>query len=275
MQARHRREQRELVNKCTSMRKNATKSTRKQVNRQIQELEAALSAKQRDEVRSLDDSEDEVTPEELLAQLELESKPKAPEIIEKPSVESQPRRNRQKERLARRQAKMDEMAAEAELEAANQVDFRQLELEGLARKCAELHVTQVDIKSDGHCLFNSFSHQLKSRRGLVVDYLSLRKEAGEYISKNADDFVPFLFNEETGEIEDVNKYVATIENTARWGGELEILALAKCYDCPVSVLQHGQPLHVVNADATGTELKLVYYKHIFGLGEHYGALEDC
>ncbi|KAI8971860.1 hypothetical protein BDF20DRAFT_886879 [Mycotypha africana] len=55
--------------------------------------------------------------------------------------------------------------------------------------------------------------------------------------KNADDFTPFLYLEDG----DFNKYCDDIENTARWGGQLEVLALAKAKQVPVDIIQHEGP----------------------------------
>lgn len=271
---RHRKEQRQLVEKTTSMKKGASKSTRKQINKQIIELEDSLKFKQQQELKQLLGEEEELSPEELLAQMDINKKEETIETTVLEPQQGAKKRNRQKERLAKRQAKFDEMTQEAANEALNQIDYRQIELDGLEIKCKELNVRQFDIKSDGHCLFNSISDQLLQRHGIKVGYLDLRKEAGEYIRKNKDDFIPFLFNEQTGELEDIDEYIESIITTARWGSDLEVLALSKVYNCPISVLQNDQPIHLTNKDGVNDELKLVYYKYIFGLGEHYGSLHD-
>lgn len=268
--ARHRKEKKLLVEKTMGMKKGASKSTRKQVNKQIIELEDALNAQHRTELAALLSDEEELSPADLLAQMDIK------EEVASPQVEQQQpkKRNRQKERLAKRQAKFDELSAEAADEASQQIDYRKIELDGLTTKCQELKLKQFDIKSDGHCLFNSISDQLSHRRGIQTTYPELRKEAGEYIRANKDDFIPFLFNEQTGELEDIDEYIESIITTAKWGSDLEVLALSKVYNCPISVLQNGQPVHLINGDAPNDELKLVYYKYIFGLGEHYGSLHD-
>lgn len=277
MRQRHKQEQKQLLEKTTKMKKGTAKSARKQVNKQIQVLEEELNARHRDELAQFDEEEEDMSPADLLAQLELtqgsqEEPKKESESADSPA--DKPKRNRQKERLAKRQAEFDRIQQEATQDQEGQINYRQIELDGLAQQCSDLKLEQVDIKSDGHCLFNSISDQLKHRHDVALDYLQLRKLAGEYISNNKDDFIPFLFNEETGDLQDIDVYVSEISETAKWGSDLEILALARHLDCPISVLQHSQPVHRINDTGSKPELKLVYYKHIFGLGEHYGSLRD-
>ena len=64
------------------------------------------------------------------------------------------------------------------------------------------------------------------------------------------------------------------EHTAQWGGEIEILALSHVFDCPISILMSGRSVQVYNEDGKNAELKLVYYKHSYSLGEHYNSLHD-
>lgn len=54
-----------------------------------------------------------------------------------------------------------------------------------------------------------------------VDKQELRKSAAEYMRQNPDDFVPFLYLED-GNFE---KYCNDVENTACWGGQLEVRQL--------------------------------------------------
>lgn len=73
-------------------------------------------------------------------------------------------------------------------------------------------------------------------------------------------------------IRDIDEYTNELENTPLWGGDLEITAFAQIYDCPVSVLISGQSPLLINENGTHSELKLAYYKHSFGLGEHYNSV---
>lgn len=308
----HRKEKKDLQNKITGMKKQASKSQRKEVNAKCELLQADLQSKHDKEIsewqnnnlnqqntdleevkesgiktenkQENDEDNAEITPEMLLAQLELENKElKNTEQNQKQLQQQQQqqqlkkRRNRQKERLAKREQEIARMKEEAAKEAAIQPDLQKLEQESLDLLCNTLNLKQVDIRPDGHCLFASILDQLKYRHkhiSDVYDVYKLRHLACEYISNNRDDFIPYLFDETTMQLQDVDEYIKEMESTAKWGGEIEIIALANIFDCPISILISGQATHKVNETGTNPELKLVYYKHSYSLGEHYNSLHD-
>jgi hypothetical protein len=51
-----------------------------------------------------------------------------------------------------------------------------------------------------------------------LDYKELRISAAEYMRQNPDDFTPFLYLEDGN----FDRYCNDIENTACWGGQLEV-----------------------------------------------------
>lgn len=278
IRARHRKEVKELTGKTTAMKKQATKSTKKEVMKQIQQLEDEMKQRHTKELAG-DGSEEkeefeEITPEQLLAQMNISEEPKNVEPVQSTSKQQPKRRNRQKERLAKREAEIARIQEEARLEQDKQPDLRGIELRNIQDLCDLQKVKQHDIIPDGHCLFSSISDQLKIRHNIEVDVYELRKNAAEYIKENPDDFIPFLFDEETMTIRNIDEYTDKLVNTVMWGGDLEILALSKVYDCPITVMMSGRAPLRMNEDGENVELKLVYYQHAFGLGEHYNSLHD-
>lgn len=286
----HCKERKELQKKITSLKKQASKTTRKQVNLKCEQLTRELEQSQALEMKKLkiergvEQNHDEVEDQSALVK----------QIDEpKPAVKH---RNRRRERLARREEEISKMKKEASAEAAMQPDLKNIELETLSKICELNGLKQVDIRPDGHCLFASILDQLKIRhnpescqemylfpRGykgtkLVkdMDVYSLRHISCNYVCDYRDDFIPYLFDEETACVEDIVKYVQKIENTAHWGGEIELLALSKVFRCRISIMMSGSSAHIINeAEKTNPELKLVYYKHGFFLGEHYNSLHDA
>ncbi|KAL3234511.1 OTU domain-containing protein 2 [Nakaseomyces bracarensis] len=286
--ARHRKEKKDLQNKITGMKKQATKSKRKEVNNKCLQLEEELRLKHEDELKAFEESAGEdsgdVSPEQLLEQLQLENKPETPveQVVgNSQAVQQQPkkRRNRQKEKLAKREAEITRMKEEAQKEADAQPDFKKIENEAILELCQVKKLKPYDIQPDGHCLFASVLDQIKTRHSGVtisedLDVYKLRNLACDYIIENKDDFIPYLFDEATMSLKDINEYTEEMRSTAKWGGEIEILALAKVLDCPISVLMAGRAVHIVNQEGSNPELKLVYYKHSYALGEHYNSLRD-
>ncbi|KAK3351436.1 hypothetical protein B0H65DRAFT_117976 [Neurospora tetraspora] len=319
LQARHRKEQRDLVSRITNKKKNATKKTRKGVNDECAQLESELKARQEEELRKLqggDDghnndeqaqepeeeqnAEEPTTVNDVTEQLQKttvsdqSSKTSSPPPVEQSSSGGGKKRNRQKERLARRQAEIEAAAAAAEKEASSMVDHRGIEKAYMSREFKAHFLEEKDIEPDGHCLFSAVADQLVVH-GLPVDgplskskgtqtqeklppYRMVRHTAVDYMEKHADDFAPFLE-------EPFETYVAKIRDTAEWGGQLELTALANVYNVEIRVVQDGrteviQPNAVANGESNGDkeELKvlwLAYYRHGYGLGEHYNSLRKA
>ena len=202
---------------------------------------------------------------------------------------SQPRRrNRQKERLEKRKAEIERMKTEAQQEASNMTDYRQIEIDSM-NQLLDLHGLELyEIKPDGHCLFAAIQDQLYQRHDhLQKTIQELRDLAADYILAHKDDFIPYLFDEKTCEIRDVDEYCHELRTTAMWGSDLEILALAKIFNCCISIHMAGASTIKINENKElnldldqehehdqEPELMLGYYKHSYGLGEHYNSLRD-
>lgn len=279
------------------MKKQATKAQRKEVNNKCELLQQQLASKQQLEIDQLQsennnndgeapqvhDDEHDVTPESLLAQLTLEQdKPTTVSNTPTPAP-TKKRRNRQREKLAKRDKEIAQMKEQARLEASNQPNLQQLEKESLDQLCSIMNLTPFHIKPDGHCLFASILDQLKYRHhghdsnvtaAANYDIYKLRSLACDYIDSNKDDFLPFLMDHDGNMVQDLHSYLHEMKTSAKWGGELEILALAKVFDCPIKIIISGRPEHVVNEGGKLPPLRLVYYKHAYALGEHYDSLHD-
>jgi OTU domain-containing protein 6 len=150
---------------------------------------------------------------------------------------------------------------------------------------------EKEIRADGHCLYSAVADQLvlhdiglvpripltiageeTSEEKILLPYKAVRRTTAAYIKANADDFVPFLE-------EPLDEYVRKVGDTAEWGGQLELMALAKAYGVKISVLDGNGSVHEIGGDdeASKEEEKriwLAYYRHGFGLGEHYNSLRE-
>lgn len=258
-----------------------------------QELEDNLKKKHAEELALLENpdeqtgAQEELTPEQLLAQLSVEKEVDTPtgeftnEMLSQSRSQPGPkRRNRQKERLAKRKAEIERMQTEAREETANSIDYRQMEIDSMNQLLAMNDLKLYEIKPDGHCLFASIQDQLQQRHHIDKTIQELRNLSAEYILSHKDDFVPFLFDEQTCEIRDVDDYCRELTSTAMWGSDMEILALAKVFNCCIAIHMAGAATLKINEEANANvetneddvygkqqpELQLGYYKHSYGLG---------
>ncbi|KAL9943225.1 hypothetical protein D7B24_007542 [Verticillium nonalfalfae] len=303
MQARHRKEQRDLVARTTSKKKNATKKTRKGVNDECAELERVLKERQAEELaaaaRGEDQEQDEEEEEQKREQAAADAatneidelagrlggaaitgtQGKEVQQEEAPSQGGK-KRNRQKERLARRAAEQEEAAVRAEEEAKNMTDHRGIEKKYMAGVFEANGLVEKDIQPDGHCLFSAVADQLKQRGvplGVGSDstesYRIVRRAAADWMAGRPDDYAPFLE-------EPLDGYLHKIRDTAEWGGQLELAALAARYGVEIKVVQDGRTETIETPsggkDGKATEvIWLAYYRHGYGLGEHYNSLRKA
>ncbi|KAK4191243.1 hypothetical protein QBC35DRAFT_25410 [Podospora australis] len=299
IQARHRKEQRDLQSRITQKKKNATKKTRKGVNDECAQLEKELKERQEAEIRKAsgeaveeapqEDFEPEPEPEpgnDLADSLQSTTlappqQPQAQQPQESGSGGGGKKRNRQKERLARRAAEQEAAAVAAESEASNMVDHRSIEKKAMSKTFEKNSLVEKEIAPDGHCLFSAVADQLtlhgvpldpaEDGRPTVVPYKIVREQAADYLSRHRQDYEAFVE-------ENFDDYVDKIKNTAEWGGQLELAALANAYNVEIRVVQDGGRTEVIPPSSEGIEgeerkvVWLAYYRHGYGLGEHYNSL---
>jgi len=298
MKVRHRKEEKDLQSRVMQKKKQATKKTRKGVNTECEDLErqlkerqdqerAALTGEAVPETEDIPDIDDSI---EESATSHTNGVNGVTEALEKSTIsepaaseDGQPRkRNRAKERLARRAAEQEAAVEEAKKEAANQPDKKTAERTKMLAQFKENGLVEKGIRPDGHCLFSAVADQL-SQVGIPLGgesdteikedqrYKVVRKAAARYIEGHPDDFVAWLE-------EPLAQYVEKIRDTAEWGGHLELLALAKTYNVEICVLQDGIA-QTIEPDAKGSKepekIWLAYYRHNFGLGEHYNSLRKA
>ena len=165
------------------------------------------------------EQDDEVTPEKLLEQLSI-SQEEEQSQQDAPSQQDQPkkRRNRQKEKLAKRDAAIAKMKEEAALEASKQPDLKKMEQESIDQLCELKKLKQFDIQPDGHCLFASILDQLKLRHDPKeldsdLDVAKLRSLSCNYVQKHRDDFIPYLFDEKSMQMKDIDEYTKAVSYT--------------------------------------------------------------
>lgn len=286
LQARHRKEQKELQGKITSKKKNATKKTRKGVNDECDRLERELKDKQQAEIAALEPPsvEDEISKLSIDDEVTTNEKADIGDTATGPdtrdeddtgsrdgSVRSQstgPKKpNRQKARLARRAAEQQAQAEAAADEAAKMPDRREQEMSAMKSQMEQRGLVEITIRPDGHCLYSACAETIPSLGKKT--YKDVRIAVADYMSAHTDDFAPFLE-------EPIDSYTHKIRDTAEWGGHLELQAIAKAFNTNISVLQANGSVEEIKPEGSAEETAwLAYYRHSFGLGEHYNALKKA
>ena len=294
LQRKHRLEQRELQNRITQKKKNATKKTRKGVNDECADMERQLKERQEAELTTVsgntngNEEGQEIQPNEIdeLAE-ELKAKHTTLEQsnnINGVSVDNSSsstdqlqtkKPSRQKARLARRAAEQEAAAAAAAEEASQLPDRRADERKIMEEQLKARGLIEKEVRSDGHCMYAAVADQLQQNGTKVgseepLGYQAVRRKAAAYIQSHPDDFAPFLE-------EPLDEYVAKVRDTGEWGGQLELSALSKAYGLTINVLQGDGRVEKIDPldSSTDKEVWLAYYRHSFGLGEHYNSLRKA
>jgi OTU domain-containing protein 6 len=156
-------------------------------------------------------------------------------------------------------------------------DHRASESESMHAAFSQHSLAEKQIAPDGHCLFSAVADQMRANSLPLhsshgePEYKTVRRDAAGYMLEHGDDFAPFLE-------EDLEGYAVKMRETAEWGGQLELMALARRYGVEIRVVQDGGRVEKIGEEeglkekGTGKVLWLAYYRHGYGLGEHYNSL---
>lgn len=179
---------------------------------------------------------------------------------------------RKKEKKAEKEKERQHRIETEDVSHLNRSRVREDELIG--EKMRDLGMKIFDIPSDGDCLYRAVQHQLELQN-VPITISELRSKTARFIGENRDQFIPFLINEETGDImseEQIEEYCHDIESTA-WGGDLELQSLAQSLARRINVVQSDGPVLTFGEEfAEESKLMLSYHRHAFSLGEHYNSL---
>ncbi|ODV62821.1 deubiquitinase OTU2 [Ascoidea rubescens DSM 1968] len=302
--AKHRKENRDLISTITGLKKQATKKTRKSILNRCKDLQENLRKRHEIEIAQqklvgkedneshtdntsnnigtlLVGSENFLTEKVSNNKNKIKENSKDPKNIFRGTVSTEFRKgskkNRQKERLNKRKAKIEQIKTEAQNESLLEINFRQLEQETFKELLKLNNLSEFEVPADGNCLFASIQDQLKERYHIESNIEQLRSVASDVIAKDPETYAPYLFDEETLKIKDINEYCKKIKFGNYWGSDLEILAISKFYGIPITVIiAGGSPIKFNESlkSAIKPDLKLAFYQHSYGLGEHYNSLRD-
>lgn len=277
--ARHKREWADFRERTKQRRKEA----RKEGKRRVAEVEASIlqeeldmEARHRDEVGAADVEDDnDNTGEEALSRLsvkeveEVRAREEA-EAIERKRAKAQKKRGR---KAAKERERAERIGAEAS--ALAKASERTAELEAIKARLVPQGLGIVEIAADGNCLYRAVEHQL-GLHGIAspeTSHVSLRRRTADYMRHHQDEFIDFLALDADNPERVFLEHCDKVANSTEWGGQPEILALAKILDNPIWVYSRDAPvLKMGDEDSANTPLQLAFHRHYFALGEHYNSV---
>ncbi|XP_040043865.2 deubiquitinase OTUD6B [Gasterosteus aculeatus] len=272
----HRKEKKDAQAKIQSM-KNAIPKTdkkrRKQLTEEIAKIETDLNQKHDEELRQLKSTTNtEVEALNGVERMKIADGDEQEEGKQPRVTKAQKRRDKKAAEEKERESRI------AEAEVQNLQGVRHQEALKLAQKLAQRRLQIKEISSDGHCMYRAIEDQLVKRaeHGSITSVEELRSSTAERMRGNADDFLPFLTNPNTGDMyttDEFDKYCSDVEHTAAWGGQLELRALTQVLQLPVEVIQADSATIKIGEEFDREPITLVYMRHAYGLGEHYNSVE--
>ncbi|KNE58097.1 hypothetical protein AMAG_04917 [Allomyces macrogynus ATCC 38327] len=107
----------------------------------------------------------------------------------------------------------------------------------LKPQLASLGLNLVEITGDGNCLFRAVAHQLTGAESLHRD---LRRACVEFMRAHEADFAPFVEDDEP-----FDRHLVRMAKNGVYGGNMEVVALARALNLTVVIHQVGHPPWVV------------------------------
>lgn len=270
---RQKKERKELQAKIQALKKSASKGDKKkkkEVLEEIARLESDLDKKHADELAAAEKSTECNSAKEQDANRNDEDSNEGSDIAGDVRVSrAQKRREKKANEEKVRQA---EIAAQEEL---NKTGPRMVELNTIKNILKKQQLMLHPIASDGNCLYNAVRHQLQVTGRLADDVQTMRHKTADYIRQNKDSLIFYMTNPETGDcLNDAEfaKYCDDLQNTAAWGGQVEISALSQILRVPIEVIQAtGAPTIQGDDKFKGPNLVITYHRAMYSLGEHYNS----
>jgi OTU domain-containing protein 6 len=185
--------------------------------------------------------------------------------------------------LKKREEAKDADAQEAHRKQNEGPSKRDLEVAQIAKRLAKNRLKIKEVEADGHCLYRSVADQLaQSGNGAVGQgtaegaHMLLRSMCANYMKSHRPIFEPFIAAEDAAEDAppmSFDKYIDRIKNSAEWGGQLELQALAGALKTPIRIVAGDADPLVMGSEFKGEPLVVTYHRHFLALGEHYNSVE--
>jgi len=272
LEARHEQEWAAFKEEAAVLRAGASKKKKKEVEFDLARREDDLRYRQNEELEALggggDDASDAGT---------IEDAPNAAEVARQKAADEAAAVERKKAKAAKKRGKKaDKSAAKREKQAAINAETAELErnskrkaeIAAIDAKLAPLGLKTKDVAADGHCLYRSVADQLGDGR----DYAALRRTCANFLEAHADDFLPFVALDADDPAAFFERHCAEVRSTAAWGGQPELLALAKALSRKVAVFARDAPV-VEMGEGSEAPLVVTYHRDYYALGEHYNSTE--
>lgn len=263
----HRKELKDLQAKIQAIKKSVPKGDKKAKKKSVEDiafLQKELSDRHEQELKNL------FSLTENVENLSLESENEA--VQEEPVKKMSKAEKRREAKAVATQKKLEQIS-----EMSSEVTKRSTEHLKISELVKALNLAVYEIPADGNCMFYALQHQLQDR-GHPQTIAQLRETAADYMTQHQNDFLPYLVNPQSGDMlnpTEFENYCTEIKSDGVWGGMHEAHAISSALQVPIKILQADVPPVVLGESYSSDPIILLYYRHKFGLGEHYDSIVSC
>ena len=181
------------------------------------------------------------------------------------------KKSKSQRKKEKQQAKERARELEIEEELANAgPSQRDIEIASLKEKLLDpAGLMLKEVMADGHCLYRAVSDQVADSQS---NYSSVRSICADTLMNNADEYAPFAEFDDSFE-----EYVDAVRNSAQWGGQLEVRALAQALKRTIIVysVEYSEPVVMgeeFSSHSDSNPIRLSFHRHYYALGEHYNSV---
>lgn len=266
LKEKHRKELKELQAKIQAIKKSVPKGDKKAKKKSVEEialLQKELSDRHEQELKNVESLSKDVE------NINIEDGVEKGERQEEPVKKMSKSEKKREAKAAATQKKLEQIS-----ELSSEVTKRSTEHFKITEYLKSLSLTQYEIPADGNCMFYALQHQLQDR-GLPQSVNDLRETAANYMTQHQDDFLPYLVHPKTGDmlsLDEFATYCQEIKTDGVWGGMHESHAISSALQVPIKILQADVPPIIFGEGYVKEPVILLYYKHKYGLGEHYDSI---
>ena len=263
---RHKRELKELQGQIQAIKKGVPKGDKKAKKRSVEEiakLQNEIETRHEEELKLVNTPAEETIETQLTDTLVLSEEP----------AKKQTRADKRREAKA---AANDKKLKELDM-VSTEPTARSTESAKMVEVINKLGLSVYEIPADGNCMFYALQHQLRSR-DIEHTVPQLRSIAAQHMREHEGEFISFLIHPETGDMlttEQFDMYCSDMMNNGVWGGLHEAHAISSALKVPVRILQADAKPVTMGEGHGGDVITLLYYKHKFGLGEHYDSVKSA
>lgn len=265
VEQRQQRERDELEEEIKKMLATAkSKNERKRMNQQAERMRRELYEKHQDEVEdpavALARQISEQAASELVAKAPAPAQDDA-------AAKAEQKKQQNRERRQRKQQKRFQMENEVAELVKGVRTKGEIEIEELEAQLHKIHLKMHPVMGDGHCLYRAVAFNLgRAGRSDYAEYQAVRTACADEMRKNRPKYEDFVGSD------NYDAYCDSVQNSAEWGGDVELTALSNAFQMSFIVHRRGQePIKRGDYDAVS---QLAFLEFFTTSGGHYNSVVE-